>query len=158
MNEPRQQHSNVLIVGYGNELRADDGIGPWVAERIRRRAFPNVQTLALPQLLPEVAAQLAEVRQAFFVDACVPGESHHPGVRILPLAPAAPTTSWTTSHLSHPAALLALCQALYGRCPQAWLVLIDGERFEGNGLSPLARQRAEDAVRQIAARIPVSSN
>ena len=158
MNEPRQQRGGVLIVGYGNELRADDGIGPWVAEWFRRRAIPNVQTLALPQLLPEVAAHLAEAQQAFFVDACVPSESQQPGVRISPLEPAAHTTGWATSHLSHPAALLALCQTLYGRCPQAWLVAIDGERFEGDGFSRLARQRAEEAVQQIAARIQVSSN
>lgn len=158
MNATRSKAPNgVLIVGYGNELRADDGIGPFVADQFRRRALPEVQALSLHQLLPEVAAQLAEVQQVFFVDASMYQGDKQPGVRVSQIQPAWADAPWGTSHAGHPAALLALCLMLFGRCPQAWLVTVDGEQFDGEfGLTTLARQRADEAVRQIAQRISVA--
>ena len=32
-----------LIIGVGNTYRRDDGVGPWVAARLRDRGFPTVE-------------------------------------------------------------------------------------------------------------------
>jgi hypothetical protein len=58
------------------------------------------------------------------------------------------------SHIVDSRALLALTCVLYGRVPRAWLVTVDGERFEpGEELSKTALQHAEVAAQQIAARL-----
>src|SRR5262245_33122909 len=61
--------SGAVVIGYGSELRGDDGIGPRVAEAVGARGWPGVRALALHQLTPELAEVLAGARVAVFVDA-----------------------------------------------------------------------------------------
>jgi len=45
----------ILLIGYGNELRGDDAIGPLVARALAELRLPGTQVLALTQLTPELA-------------------------------------------------------------------------------------------------------
>ena len=75
-----------LLIGIGNPLRGDDGVGPWLVEtwgrrRPRRGAvhgaqrgeggdlLARLQVRVVDQLVPELAAELAAVRRVLFVDA-----------------------------------------------------------------------------------------
>jgi hydrogenase maturation protease len=93
------------------------------------------------QLAPELAADLADVEQAVFVDASVdlpPGE--------ISLARIHPRTSAKSplGHHSTPAELLALTTAAYGRAPRAWLLQIGAASFElGAPLSPVVARAVE---------------
>jgi hypothetical protein len=60
-----------LVVGYGNTLRGDDGIGYRVAEAVAKWQLPQVRSIAVAQLLPELAADIGEVEIVMFVDAIV---------------------------------------------------------------------------------------
>jgi hydrogenase maturation protease len=115
----------VLVIGYGNGLRGDDGIGPWVAGEVRARGWPGVRALALPQLTPELAELLAGVRLAVFVDAAwsCPGLA----VNVRRVEPAPANNSLT--HFGGPRELLGLAERLYGRAPEAWLVSVEGCEF-----------------------------
>jgi hydrogenase maturation protease len=70
-----QESARVLIIGYGNSLRSDDAAGIKVAETIATWQLPHVRSLAVHQLTPELAAELAAVELVIFVDACV--FNHH---------------------------------------------------------------------------------
>ena len=64
--------AKVLIVGYGNPLRGDDGVGWRAAERLRGAIRdPDVEIHALHQLTPEVMEALGRADRAIFIDACV---------------------------------------------------------------------------------------
>ena len=67
--------ADVLVIGYGNTLRGDDGIGPAVAGEIDRLAVPGVRVIVVHQLTPELAADLAACRRAVFIDAATTGEA-----------------------------------------------------------------------------------
>ena len=45
----------VLVIGYGNTLRNDDGVGPRVAEALEALQLPGVRTLSCALLAPETA-------------------------------------------------------------------------------------------------------
>ncbi|MGB7620863.1 MAG: hydrogenase maturation protease, partial [Terriglobia bacterium] len=62
--------SKILVIGYGNTLRGDDGAGPRVAEMIARR-FPQVDSLVLHELQPELAEAVSGYEEVIFVDAHV---------------------------------------------------------------------------------------
>jgi hypothetical protein len=65
-----------MIIGYGNTLRGDDGVGPAVAALIAARQ-PGIRAMALPMLVPELAPLVAAAPVVVFVDAGVdapPGE------------------------------------------------------------------------------------
>ena len=59
----------LLVIGYGNTLRRDDGVGPKVVEALATENLPGVQPLVCPQLTPEIAASRDAPRG--FVDAAV---------------------------------------------------------------------------------------
>ncbi|HUE75682.1 MAG TPA: hypothetical protein VMP10_02550 [Chloroflexota bacterium] len=60
---------SVLVVGYGNPSRQDDGAGWLVAEAIGRRWRQRVHVVTGQQLVPEWALSLAESDLAFLIDA-----------------------------------------------------------------------------------------
>ena len=62
---------NLLVIGYGNTLRRDDGVGPGVAEAVAALGLPGVQTLACALLTPELAEPVARAGMVVFVDAAV---------------------------------------------------------------------------------------
>jgi hypothetical protein len=102
--------------------------------------------MAVPQLLPECAAALAESTCAIFIDAR-PAPAAAP-VEVIPVRPAA--TSSAMTHAATPDALLALTEAVFGRAPAAWCVAIEGEDFGfGEGLSPAAVRNARTAAEAI---------
>lgn len=136
----------VLVIGYGNTLRSDDGVGQTVAEIVKAWNLPNVQVMPVHQLTPELAEPLSNADVAIFVDA-YPADSEQK-VQVCPLEPA--SSGWTIGHTSAPQGLLAIAQSLYHYYPQAWLVAIPAKSFElGDFLSPLAEQGMEKALQII---------
>jgi hydrogenase maturation protease len=141
--ERKADGESILVIGYGNALRSDDSIGLRVAEAIAAANYPGVQVRSVCQLLPELAAELAEARIVFFVDAL----EHHgrAAVELTPVA-AKETTNWST-HTADPRTLLALTRAVYGRTPRAWWLTVPGRNFDvGEGLSVVAEADMRQAI------------
>jgi hydrogenase maturation protease len=139
-------HQSILVVGYGNLLRSDDGIGQQVAGEIAGWGIPNVQTIAVHQLTPELAEMLANPDIAIFVDACPISDDQD--IQIKPINPS--NFSPLMGHTSDPRSLLALSQVLYSRVPQAWWVIVPGMNFEvGDRLSSVAERNMEAALQEI---------
>jgi hydrogenase maturation protease len=136
----------ILVIGYGNELRGDDGLGPAVAEAVAAIGLPDVECLAVHQLVPELAERLADARLAVFVDARVgPGEQAVEVTRIK-----TGESGGLMAHAADPRALLALARAVYGRAPEAWLVAVTGCHFEfGDGLSLVGVENANEARQRV---------
>ena len=124
-----------LVIGYGNPLRSDDGVGQVVAEAIAARAHAGsgVSAIAAHQLLPEHAEAISGADRVIFVDAeagGTPGE-----IRVRELA-ADTEGSAGLIHDFTPGTLLAYADLLYGHAPPAVLVTVSGFSFDhGEGLS-----------------------
>ena len=142
----------ILILGYGNSLRSDDAAGRQVAETIAQLQWQGVQSLSLHQLTPELAEVLSQAQAAIFVDAIA---SEALTITVEPLEPAAVSANW--SHSADPRSLLALAQALYGKAPPAWWVLIPGVNFAlGEALSTVTEVgvlQAIEAIKQLVGSI-----
>ncbi len=139
----------VLVIGYGNELRGDDAAGPKVVEAATGWQLPKLRTLTCQQLTPELAESIAGASAVVFVDASVNAED--PSVQAVRIGPLGEGVRAT--HSADPRWLLALAQQAFGRCPPAWLVSVPGERFGlGESLSSKAAEgvaTAEEKVREI---------
>lgn len=130
-----------LIIGYGNPLRRDDGIG-WEVVQALNNLPDDVMCIATHQLTPELTAQIATVHNVIFVDACVDGEAGT--VQICPTIPAHDTHPHT-HHLT-PHALLMLAKLLYDATPSACLITITGADFGmGEGIS----EHVQPAIGQV---------
>ena len=135
-----------LVIGYGNELRGDDAVGPRVAAAVNEWNFNGVIAQAVPQLTPELAEPISHAQLAVFVDAAAAPNTEE--VQISRLDPSVPSD--LDSHLGDPRALLALSRAVYGRCPTAWLITIPTLGFDfGAPLSALAGRGVRTALTAI---------
>lgn len=111
----------VLVIGYGNALRRDDGLGWHAAERLAvDPRLAGATVLQRHQLTPELALDVSDASFAVFVDA-----SRGPAAQLAvePVV-AAETAAIPWSHHVDPALLLALARDLYGRAPDAVAVSV----------------------------------
>jgi hydrogenase maturation protease len=138
----------ILILGYGNPLRADDGFG-WEAARelAAKLEIPSVEVRALHQLTPELAEDVGAAGRVIFIDAASEGE---PGALVR--REVFPARQADFTHHLTPATLLALARQIYGRTPPALLYSVAGEFFGyREGLSPRVGGALADLLRILPA-------
>lgn len=151
-----QRLPTFLIMGYGNSLRGDDGIGQQVAGEVEQWNLPQVTVKTLHQLTPELAEDLAQVDFAIFVDARLPESRPFPDLVQVERLTSTAEPSCILGHASSPQMLLSLSQTLYGQVPQSWLISVAGVNFElGEHLSPTATEGVKVALTQIQQLIQI---
>jgi len=109
----------LLVIGYGNTLRGDDGVGPRVAEAVGNLRLPGLRTLICPLLTPELADPISRAGTVIFVDAAVDAPK---AVQWRKLEPN--ETSQLMAHAADPRTMLALARDVFGRVPEAWWLTI----------------------------------
>jgi hydrogenase maturation protease len=139
------QPSGFLIIGYGNTLRGDDGVGPRVAEAVEKLNLPGVRTLVCQQLSPEFADPVSRAHTVVFVDAAVDTPRE---VQLRQLEPG--ESSQLMAHAADPRTLLALARDVFGHAPQAWWLTIPAVKLDfSETLTPEAQRGFAEAVEKI---------
>jgi hydrogenase maturation protease len=150
--------AGVLVVGYGNPLRSDDGVGPAVAERLALDPrLRGAEIRAEYQLTPELALDASTASLLVLIDAAedvAPGEvvvrrlGPGEGAGGAPVEEAGPPL---THHLG-PAGLLGLASQLFGSAPDDVVIIgIGPASFEvGETLSPVVEAAVSRAVELVA--------
>lgn len=150
--------AEILIIGYGNTLRSDDGAGQRVAELVAEWKLPNVRSLPVHQLTPELAEPISQAELVIFVDA-YPATPEQ-GLQVHQLCDYPPypplergeleSEGLNIGHTGDPRSLLALTEFVYKNAPPAWWILIPAVNFEfGEDFSPETAQGITDALAQI---------
>lgn len=128
-----------VVIGIGNSLRRDDGIGRRAAQMLEENVAPGTaDVMECHQLTPELAAKLEAAPLVVFLDAAVdevPGRVRSRHVH--------PEDVGAWSHHLSPGQLLALAAQVNGAAPPAFLVT--GGVLEtalGDSLTPLGEQCA----------------
>ena len=126
----------VLVIGYGNLGRLDDGLGPALAAELEKLELDDVTIDADYQLTVEDAAAIAEHDVAIFADASVSGDDPFFLKRIEPV----PAMSFS-SHSVEPSAAMALAAALFKVDCKGYALGIRGYEFNefGERLSEAAK-------------------
>lgn len=146
----------ILVIGYGNPGRLDDGLGPALADAIERLELPGVTVESNYQLTVEDAATLAAHDVVIFADATVDGREPFAmqPVRREDGNNDGGTERFTSHHLA-PVDVVELAWRLFGREPQCHTLAIRGYEFDdfGERLSPAAQANLEQATEFLAAAI-----
>jgi len=141
----KNQSAGFLVIGYGNTLRGDDGVGPRVAEAIEKLNLPRVRTLICQQLSPEYADPVSRAQTVVFVDAAVDAPRE---VQLRKLEPG--ESSQLMAHAADPRTLLALARDVFGHAPQAWWLTIPAVKLDfSEALTPEAQRGFAEAVEKI---------
>jgi hydrogenase maturation protease len=150
----------ILVIGYGNVDREDDGVAWHVLQKLSSYfgkpvelldggAFEQLHNPQLAfglQLTPEMAEAFAEYERVCFVDA-------HTGAFAEEVRLAAVDPTYQSSPFTHhltPETCLNLAQALYGHAPEGIIVSIRGYQFGySTDLSERTAPLVDVAVNQI---------
>lgn len=144
-----------LLIGYGNTLRSDDGVGPAVAEQFRAEAdtlmggdADDLRVVAVPQLVPELAEVMAAAERVVLVDA---SRGLDPGAVEVRRVEPSPEAVETRIHAYDPATLAAWARGVYGNAPEIHVVAVGTQDFSfGHGLTPEVAEAVPDVVRTVA--------
>ncbi len=137
----------LLIIGYGNTLRRDDGVGVRLAEAVARLELPGVTVITRHQLLPEMAEPISQAGAVVFVDAAAEPVAR---VELRRINPAPGSSAQILAHATEPPSMLALAKQMFGRAPKAWCLPIPAHDFGfGEELSPRAEAGLRTALEMI---------
>lgn len=130
-----------IIIGYGNIDRSDDGLAYEVINLVRKKMGQNIleegdtglenlggqiDSVFLPQLVPEIMELLKDYEQIIFVDA-------HAGNELEDLNCSKLTPQYVSSTFTHhmtPESLLAFLKILYQHKPEAYMVSVRAYEFD----------------------------
>jgi hydrogenase maturation protease len=136
----------ILVYGYGNPGRQDDGLGVLLSEEIEKWAHENdlnnLQTDSNYQLNIEDALRISAFDLVIFADA---SQEDIKRFAFTPLVSSAKVEF--TMHAVSPAFILNLCNEIYHKKPLAYLLHIRGYGWEFmQEMTPESRKNLEKAA------------
>ena len=142
----REKNKKILIIGYGNPGRLDDGLGPAFADTVKGFDLEDVDIDSNYQLTVEDAVDIARHDIVIFADADIKGSApfYFKKIRSVPLVN-------LSSHSIKPESLLALVKESFKKEVDAYIIGIRGYEFNGFGetLSEKADKNLGEAVKFI---------
>jgi hydrogenase maturation protease len=133
----------LLLIGFGNPAREDDGLGPAVAREIESLCLDGVSVDMNYQLSVEDSAAVAEHDVVIFVDASVEDAEPFSFTRVEPKRQES-----FSSHSVSPQAVLGLAIDLFDARTDAYLLAVRGYSFEmfKEEMTAKARENMKKAV------------
>jgi len=120
----------ILIYGYGNPGRQDDGLGAaFIAAIEKWAAEQKVENIVLDtnyQLNIEDAHLISAYDKVIFVDATIEPIESYSFTKVIP----SDAKVEFTMHAVSPAFVVDLCQKLFGDTPETWLLHLKGYNWE----------------------------
>ena len=141
----------ILIYGYGNPGRQDDGIGArfieLVDEWIAKDKLTGIYTDCNYQLNVEDSALIADYDTVIFVDASVVADVEK--YRLDIVEPNNATIEFTM-HAVSTAYVVDLCRKIYGKTPEAYVLHVKAYEFEFiEVLTPKAEENMKEAFEYL---------
>lgn len=135
-----------LVIGYGNSLRSDDGIGQKTAIALSQMKLKDLTAMAVHQLTPELVEKIREFEQIIFLDAEV--NSDRIKVKEIEINTVESKQKWT--HYFNPESLINLTNYLYQKIPKTWLITIPINNIElGEEISKEVEEEADKVIQYL---------
>ncbi|HCG98574.1 MAG: hypothetical protein A2074_08465 [Candidatus Aquicultor primus] len=140
---------NIVIIGYGNQLRGDDGVGLLVLDELSHTfaGRPDICLIRRQQLDIADTEEISECRAVIFVDAHISEERGDVEINKIDLVEGA---TFVVTHISLPEELMSATQAIYDSAPPAYVCAVRGYDFAfGTTVTENARKLVAQAARDI---------
>ena len=151
MSSNADELKKFLVIGIGNPLRSDDGVGVYVAQDIEAKGLNGVEVWTTQQLQVEDLERMLEFDRVILVDASMTG----PPLELRPVDPFKGQALSSSHHLSAEI-FVGLASNIYHKELHMQVCSIQGNCFEaGDKISPEVLQRAQEAVELICHSLKV---
>ncbi len=136
-----------LVIGVGNPLRSDDGVGPHIAHKIKEKNIPGVKVKVVHQLNIELLEEVGEYEKILLIDASFLGQG-----LVFKKVQASEHEHGSSSHHLSPELFWALAKKLYHKNLNLYLCAIRGRSFAmSEQLSPEVQLMVPKALDEISA-------
>ena len=137
--------NNILIVGVGNTLMGDDGIGAYVAARLEEMQLQGVHAITVQQMTSDLLDEMLQAGKTIIVDAAMEADP----VQFYKVEETAPAGA-SYSHYTSAIQLLKMAQLVYERKLSVYICAVGARDLTLNGtLSPDGKKNADQAVSTI---------
>jgi hydrogenase maturation protease len=140
----------VFIIGIGNPLRGDDGLG-WHVTQVLAQTYdsaPNITVQHVQQLTMDLVEPIGQADLVIFIDARLGDELGK--IDVEPIEASSRLGS-PVSHFFDPDTLLSAVQGLYGKHSQAMVISVTSNLFDiSEALSSVVAQKVPDVVKIIS--------
>lgn len=137
-----QKTNTILVVGVGNTLRGDDGIGAYICSCMAALKIPGVETLLTHQLDTVLLDELMQANHIIIADASFEGKS----VDFFKVNGNEPLQGSSSHHMSAPL-LMQMAKTIYQKELPMMICAVAGYRFGmKEKLSVRAKKNADKAV------------
>ena len=143
MTSPRPK---ILLIGYGNPGRLDDGLGPALAAMVDEASLEGVTVDSDYQLTVEDASDVSEHDIVIFADAAIKGKEPFFFKEIRSRSPMS-----LSSHSVSPEAVLFFAETMFNSKTRTYVIGIRGYEFNEfeERLSNPAKKNLEEAFKFI---------
>jgi hydrogenase maturation protease len=133
----------ILIFGYGNPGRGDDGAGPLLAAALRSLNLPQVEVESDYQLSVDDALAVCDHAAVIFVDADVNGPPPFRFSRVQPVR-----CLGISGHSATPSEVMGVARDIFAEEPPAYMLGVRGYDFDHfrETLSSQARANVREAL------------
>ncbi len=139
----------IHILGYGNPMRGDDGLGQACIRLLERDSLPGVELSEKIQLLAEDAYEISAADTVIFVDASTITDAPFSFYEITPRY-----SSSFASGIIPAESVLALCMEFFNSDIRAYMLAIRGYYWEmREGLTDQAGKNLSDAYHFLSSWI-----
>lgn len=138
--------NTVLLIGYGNPGRLDDGLGPALAAKLEALSIPGLSVEVDYQLVVEHAHEIAKYDAVIFADSTVAGDGPYFFKEIHP----SPKEAFS-SHNFSPETILFFAKSVFNARTKGYVLGMRGYEFDqfGEYLSDKAKQNLNAAFEFI---------
>jgi hydrogenase maturation protease len=137
-----EQQNNICIIGIGNTLRGDDGVGAYVCTGIESLNLPGVDTIIVQQLTPDLMEDLQRYEHVIITDASY----NCKGFAFYPLE-VDETNAQSSSHAVNASMFCLLFKKVYSKQPSFYICAIEPEDVSiGSGLTITAKANADKSI------------
>ncbi len=143
--------NKILIIGIGNTLRSDDGVGAFVCTSIDKMNLPGVTIDIVQQLEVEMIEEMTHYDHVILVDASTTNDT----IQFEPLQETLQQTV-SSSHHINASLVQTLSQKLYNKTLSIYLCAIPASNFDtGDSLTMRTKKLAEEAIVIITSWIKI---
>jgi len=138
------QKGKICLIGVGNILRCDDGIGAYICNQIENLEIPGVDCLMVQQLQVELVENLLDYQLVIIADASMSDSE----VDLSPLSQLEP--GMASSHQIDAGMLFSVAKNIYQKELDIYICAVRGDDFSiGDTITTAALARATTAVELI---------
>ncbi|AFZ45185.1 hypothetical protein PCC7418_3063 [Halothece sp. PCC 7418] len=150
MNYSSSPEIPLLVIGYGDTSKADQGAGYKVAEVLKKKNYKYIQALSVYKLSSRLASLVIKARMVIFISSYQVSHDMDSEIMIKHFLPHYEKTEMGISYPNPPHSLLSFVKGVYGKKPDAYWILIPAVHNQPHQyLSCLTRKRIKDTLEYL---------